>query len=236
VNVTANAADNVGVAGVRFFVDGTPIGAEDTSPPHAVSWDTRTATNGSHALTAVARDAAGNSTTSAAVTVAVTTGPEPVVWTSLVNVTATGNSLKKTSGCEGCPDAGGVSSQTIASGNGYVEFQAPETTTFRVAGLSNGNADTSREDIDFGISLGAGGGGSIRENGLYRAQLTYAAGDLFRVAVESGVVKYSKNGTVFYTSTLAPRYPLLLDTTFYSRNATIAQAVISRSASSSSTQ
>jgi hypothetical protein len=67
---------------------------------------------------------------------------------------------------------------------------------------------------------------------VYRAQLTYAAGDVFRVAVESGVVKYSKNGTVFYTSTMAPQYPLLLDTTFYSLNATIGNAVISRGGSS----
>src|SRR5205814_1680242 len=39
--------------------------------PYSVSWNTTTASNGSHTLTAVARDAAGNRTTSAAVTVTV---------------------------------------------------------------------------------------------------------------------------------------------------------------------
>src|SRR2546428_5010592 len=39
--------------------------------PYAVSWNTTTATNGSHLLTAVARDAAGNRTTSAPVSVTV---------------------------------------------------------------------------------------------------------------------------------------------------------------------
>ena len=39
--------------------------------PTRVTWDTTTATNGSHTLTAVARDAAGNTTTSAGVTVTV---------------------------------------------------------------------------------------------------------------------------------------------------------------------
>ncbi len=52
VTLTATASDNVGVAGVQFLVDGTPLGAEDTSSPYSVSWNTTTATNGSHTLTA----------------------------------------------------------------------------------------------------------------------------------------------------------------------------------------
>jgi glucose/arabinose dehydrogenase len=69
VQVSANANDNTGVAGVRFFVDGTATGPEDTSPPYALSWDTRTASNGAHVLTATARDASGNTTTSAPIAV-----------------------------------------------------------------------------------------------------------------------------------------------------------------------
>jgi hypothetical protein len=74
--VSASASDNVGVVGVQFKLDGANLGAEDTSAPYAVSWNTTTATNGTHTLTAVARDAAGNTTTSAGVTVTVsnTTG------------------------------------------------------------------------------------------------------------------------------------------------------------------
>jgi len=71
VSVTAAAADNVGVAGVQFLVDGANLGAEDTSSPYSVSWSTTTVSNGSHTLTAVARDAAGNTTTSAAIVVTV---------------------------------------------------------------------------------------------------------------------------------------------------------------------
>jgi hypothetical protein len=43
----------------------------------------------------------------------------------------------------------------------------------------------------------------------------------------SGVVKYSKNGTVFYSSARAPEYPLLVDTALYSVGATLSGAVIS---------
>ena len=69
MNVTANASDNVGVAGVQFLVDGANAGVEDATPPYALAWDTRTVSNGAHTLTARARDAAGNSTLSAPVPV-----------------------------------------------------------------------------------------------------------------------------------------------------------------------
>lgn len=71
INVSASASDNVEVAGVQFKLDGSNLGSEDTSSPYSVSWDTTTATNDSHTLTATARDAAGNTTTSSAVTITV---------------------------------------------------------------------------------------------------------------------------------------------------------------------
>jgi N,N-dimethylformamidase beta subunit-like, C-terminal/Concanavalin A-like lectin/glucanases superfamily/Bacterial Ig domain len=75
VTVSANASDNVGVTGVQFLLDGANLGAEDTSAPYSVSWDTTAAANGSHTLTARARDAAGNQTTSAAISVTVSNQP-----------------------------------------------------------------------------------------------------------------------------------------------------------------
>lgn len=54
-----------------------------------------------------------------------TTGP--VTWTGLVNAATIGpanNGLQKTGGCNGCADAGAYSVQTLASGDGYVEFTA----------------------------------------------------------------------------------------------------------------
>jgi hypothetical protein len=71
INVTASATDNVAVAGVQFRLDGANLGAERASPPYSVQWNTATAAAGPHVLTAVARDAAGNVTTSAGVTLTV---------------------------------------------------------------------------------------------------------------------------------------------------------------------
>src|SRR6185295_8399336 len=77
ISVTATASDDRGVAGVQFQLDGVNGGAEDTAAPYSVSWDTTTAGNGSHTITAVARDAAGNRTTSTPVTVTVANGSVP---------------------------------------------------------------------------------------------------------------------------------------------------------------
>jgi hypothetical protein len=69
--VTASATDNVAVVGVQFKLDGVNLQSEDTVAPYSISWDTTTASAGSHTLTAVARDAAGNSTTSSSITVTI---------------------------------------------------------------------------------------------------------------------------------------------------------------------
>ena len=148
-----------------------------------------------------------------------------VVWTSLVNATASGGSLQKSGGCDGCDDAGAISQQQIASGDGAVTFTATETNTIRYVGLSHGNTDTRLTDIDFALRIGQGYA-EVRENNVYRSDTPLAAGDTFKVAVEGGVVKYYKNGVVFYTSTVAPTYPLLVDTSLLSAGATVTNATI----------
>ncbi len=65
VTLEAKAADNVGVVGVQFKVDGNNHGAEDTEAPYTVVWNSRLVKNGAHTISAVARDAAGNTQTSA---------------------------------------------------------------------------------------------------------------------------------------------------------------------------
>lgn len=77
VTVSATASDNVGVVGVQFKLDGANLGIEDTTSPYSVSWDTTTTTNGSHSLTAVARDAAGNNAIATNVTITVSNAPPP---------------------------------------------------------------------------------------------------------------------------------------------------------------
>ena len=60
----AVAVDDVAVAGVRFLVDGVPIGSETSTHPYWTAWDTTALPEGTHTLSVVARDAAGNTGTS----------------------------------------------------------------------------------------------------------------------------------------------------------------------------
>ena len=71
VTISATASDNVGVAGVQFQLDGVKLGAEVTTQPFTVAWNTASTADGTHVLTAVARDAAGNRATSVGVSVLV---------------------------------------------------------------------------------------------------------------------------------------------------------------------
>src|SRR2546430_6243422 len=143
VPVTASASDTNGVAGVQFKLDGVPLQAEVTAPPYSVNWDTTSMTNGSqHTLTAVGRDVAGNTVTSAAVTVTVnnTANPELNVSVTPQNTTvlsnATGEHL----------DITVSSSQAIASAKFYVNDvlkstvnSPPFTYSFVTAGQVPGN-------------------------------------------------------------------------------------------------
>ena len=69
ITISVSAADNV--ASVQFKLDGQNLGPEETSSPYSLSWDTTGTANGSHLLTAAARDAAGNTTISSEVSVEV---------------------------------------------------------------------------------------------------------------------------------------------------------------------
>jgi hypothetical protein len=75
--VTVAAAATGGAVGVQFKLDGANLGTEDTTSPFSIAWDTTTVANGTHTLTAVARDAGGTTVTSPGVTVAVSNAGSP---------------------------------------------------------------------------------------------------------------------------------------------------------------
>ncbi|MBI5689643.1 MAG: PD40 domain-containing protein [Verrucomicrobia bacterium] len=75
--ITATATDTDGtIASVQFFANGTLLGT-DTTSPYSFSWTPTVA--GSYALTTIATDDLGATTTSATITVTVTGGNAPTV-------------------------------------------------------------------------------------------------------------------------------------------------------------
>jgi poly(hydroxyalkanoate) depolymerase family esterase len=84
VSITADASDDFGVARVEVRVDGAPVG-EATSAPYSVVWNAASVAPGTHAISAVAFDAAGNSTTDDDTTVTVAAGDTSPPSVSIVS-------------------------------------------------------------------------------------------------------------------------------------------------------
>jgi|GEM_PF-329005 len=100
VPILDEATDNVSVTSVRFFLDGVSLGSKTTptvsgGSTYKWNWDTTGVSEGSHTLTAVATDAAGNQTTSAPVTVTVVADTTPPVTTIQCNGSSTCGSWSK---------------------------------------------------------------------------------------------------------------------------------------------
>jgi hypothetical protein len=144
VLVTANASDNVGVVGVQFFVDGAPLLAEDTSAPYSVSWDTTIASNATHMLTAVARDAAGNRTTSAAIQVSVRnsvpdTTPPAVAITAPTNGASVSGTVQVTANATDNVAVAGVQFYLDGVALGPEATSAPYAVTWDTTKSANGS-------------------------------------------------------------------------------------------------
>ncbi len=155
-------------------------------------------------------------------------GTENVVWTNAVGVSVSGNSLTKTAATV-WGNGGAFSTRGIGSGNGYTEFTASQNNTNRMLGLTLTDSGQSYESIRFGIYPQSDGSLTVYESGTPKFTTAYAVNDVLRVGVVDGQVKYYKNGVAFYTSTVAPTYPLFVDAALYHNNATITNAVVSGS-------
>jgi hypothetical protein len=59
VNASVTVIGLLTVQSVQFQLDGQNLGGQDTSAPYSISWDTTSASNGTHTLTAVARSVLG---------------------------------------------------------------------------------------------------------------------------------------------------------------------------------
>jgi Bacterial Ig domain len=132
VAVSANASDNVGVAGVTFMLDGSSIAAEDTTSPYSINWDSTTATNGPHTLAAVARDASGNTTTSASVGISVNNvaSPPPPAGAVLFgnsSLTPFANADTNVPGAVEAFDVGTVTTGSLARMHVFLDAPLPPT-------------------------------------------------------------------------------------------------------------
>lgn len=162
--ISATASDNVGVAGVQFMVDGVFLGPELTAGPYSVAWNTVNAVNGNHVLTAMARDASGNVTTSTAVNVTVANTFDPTQagqWTAPFNwpIVAINLSVMKTGevlSWDGPPANGGTSATLWTPTTGAFSSVPNDASNMFCNGqalLSDGRMLTAGGHADWGVGI-----------------------------------------------------------------------------------
>jgi alpha-tubulin suppressor-like RCC1 family protein len=147
-----------------------------------------------------------------------------LVWKHVVAARPIAAGLQATTGS--CWGAGAVSTRALNSG--FLEFTVTGTATQNLIGLGNGDSSQAGGDIDFAMYLDAGPNLQIYEAGGWVGAFgAYASGDRLRISIESGVVKYYKNGTLFRTSPLTPVLPLWIDTSLCQTSSVILNPVLS---------
>ncbi len=141
-----------------------------------------------------------------------------------VTVSGIGNSITKTA--PSWHNAGTFSDQVITA-DGSVSTTVAETNTARTIGLSDIDTNLLYSSIDYALRLRSDGSLSVYENGDNRGWFgTYSSGDVLSVERTGSTITYLKNGSVFYTSTVASTGDLHVDTSLSSEGATLNDIVI----------
>ena len=200
ITVSANASDNVAVADVQFQLDGVNLGADLTTAPYSISWNTTTATNGSHTLTAIAHDTSGNKATSTAVPVTVSNTSSGIPTAGLIGYWNFDE------------DAGTIAHDTSGSGyNGTVNnaVWVPGKINFAVS--FNGNSsDVVTPNIALGSTFSIStwvNPAAVQQGGYARiAETQYSPGFYLGTNITGTAYKLIVNGAAGATGTCGLSY------------------------------
>src|SRR5439155_1270772 len=208
VTASVSIVGSLIVRGVQFKLDGGNLGGEDTSAPYSVSWDPSTTSEGPHPLTAVARDDAGNLTTSEPVTVTVSHAPPPPppaafapgdVFVSLETGTVQWRKPDGTMNAElvGRAPGPGEGIRFDAAGNLYVTHWCADdgctdgsaVEKFNTIGVSEGTVDSEFYCGPHALAFDAAGNMYVGQSNCDGAILKLSPGQpttVYAVAIENG--------------------------------------------------
>lgn len=158
VAVAVAATDNVGVAKVELYVNGT-LSSSVTASPYAFKLDTSKLANGSATLTAIAYDKAGNKASSSpvAVTVSNTTSTTTSGGTSTTGTTGTTGTITGTTTTTSTTSTTGTSTTPTSSGTTTTGTTSTSTGTTTATTTSTVSACLpSGVGTDYQVGPGAG--------------------------------------------------------------------------------
>ena len=125
-----------------------------------------------------------------------TGSPVDVIWTNLVNASASGSSLTATAA-----DGRGESTQSITSGNGSVKVTITNMgeTGYTYVGLMNGSFTGNSAEIDYGWFI-YNGLANCRMNGdAITSLISTASGDTFEVKINGTTVEWYRNNVFVWS-------------------------------------
>lgn len=153
---------------------------------------------------------------------------QSVEWTDVVNCSASGWTLTRTTGTGDLYWQGGARGVLTLAGDGWAEFSTPSAPLVAACGLTADLGGTSYATIDYAFFFWSNGNAYIYENGTNVAgafKVGVTSADRFRVAVEGGVVRYYVNGTLVRTAPTPPSTPLYVDAGIDTIGASLSAAV-----------
>jgi len=212
VNVSANASDNVGVTSVQFLLDGNPLGSALTSAPYTMTWDTITASNATHTLSASALDAAGNAATATAISVIVANSSGPPTATASVMPT----SITQGSSAMLSWSTTNATSVTIDQGVGTVSASGSRTvspsvtTTYTVTAANGTSSATATATLTVTVPPPTG---SLTVNPTAitaggSATLSWATTNATSVVIDQGIGAVAPSGTRIVSPAATTTYTL----------------------------
>ena len=151
--------------------------------------------------------------------------PYEVVWADIVGCVDEQGVLQKTVKGNDWKKAGASSVNILKKGeDGWFSTTVVETNTQRMIGMARSNDVIHYESIDYAIFL-IDKGRTVRvyEKGKNKGDLeTYQKDDVFKIERTSGTIKYLKNDTTFYTSTVPSKDEMMVDVNIKSYKGTVA--------------
>ena len=186
MTIDVEAYDASGIAGVIFEMDGAAIGVEDVAAPWSYAWDTSASAPGSHLITVIVRDTAGNAARSDTVPVVVgSIAPPP-------------------------PPPPPVNHNPVAVGDSLASVGRVPV-TFTAASLLVNDSDPDGQVIAVtGVASSSSGGGTIANLGsgsyLYTPAVTFSGVDTFGYSI-ADIASGTASAVVSVTVTAASPPP-----------------------------
>ena len=166
--VSASASDNVAVTSVEFYVDGA-LAATDTTAPYSFSWNTTAVADGSHSLSSKAYDGAGNSGSSASVSVTVdnsipadTTNPTTAITSPSNGATVSGTTTVSASASD---NVGVTKVEFYVDGAlAATDTSSPYSFSWNTTAATNGAHSLSSKAYDAAGNIGSSASVSVTVN------------------------------------------------------------------------